>query len=1850
MKEKRNIKKIFSSALFTFFAFFIFGAVSVNAETVMVDSKNAFTKEFRNIDSTSDVVVLARDIEIDMTDPPVVQQLFIYKDKTIDLNGYTLTLPDYQLSIVYNTNATVKFIDSSLNKTGKIVGATDSTGAYPLISVYNTNTTNYGKTYLVFDGINIERTAGGRIISTTGSGKINKVSFINCNIINFDSLIDMRATDKVYLENITFTTEHKPFERWLINSSTLTIKDVISEDCEVVKISSDGDIVETYGETTILTNVTTYANNTTLKVRYKDGFTISNVNLKETLGYSSSTGKNITITNRGTSGLKIESVEVSDNAKFIIEEGNKDEIAAGASDNSWIIKARPGVAGGVYTSIITVKGSNGKSYSANVTLEVEEIEDGYKTIYVTSFDELKDAIDGVKYGSDGVIVTDTSIRKVKLGANIIIPDKKILKFNIINDFVLDLNGYTIDGYTYDRTIMLAYGNNNYQDFDSASLTIIDSSSSQSGTINLGRGAIEIQQFNVNDNNKNYKLIIAGGKYYQKYGQEHYFINFANNDTYWKNKKISFDFKINKGYFEFEGVKGKLLLAQSFVENDQNVNLNISFNNVTLKGRSSYLVYANDKGYTYNDITPEGTDLYIFNSAGKQKLIDDKSISAKASVDYKKYKSDPDFSIGYYEGLKISRKQGFEVTAPTFDKVEYGYSSVTPKSILITNIGENGLGIQNVTVSSADGTKFEISTTGSSGIVEPNATDGTWTIYPVEGLNVGTHEAVITVIDANGNHYTTTIKFVVEPKELTGLGISGLNSKIPFSDPINPTFTGIEGLSESDYKITYSQKDGDRYQEIFFKPNNIGSYKVTITITNENYVNMSSSVTFDIVTKKIDPNVQVIVNKTYTGSQIRPDDVYVRYKGYQFNLDEQFTLEYGKNINVGTGTVIIKPISGNNFTWDDKEVTFNIVAKELTDSNVTLEQTSFRHTGSEIKPKPVVKDGEKILELDTDYELSYSNNIKVGTEAQVIVKGIGNYKGTITNTFSIVAKNPQVIKFADSEVNKTYGDSDFTITANHTIGTGTVKYTSSNIDVATVDETTGKVTIKKAGTTIIKATASATTDYAEETATYTLNVEKKELSYTATVDNKVFDNNKNATVSSIEFTGLVGSESLTKDIDYTVTAEFISADVGNNIDVNVTVTLKNTDIAKNYKLTNTNYVTKANITGKAILEAWITVEENTYTYDGTQKKPNIIVKENGIELQKDTDYTVTYGENINAGKGSIKVIGMGNYSGTFNKEFIINKKNINSTIKIEDIPSVTYDGNNHTPDPTVKDGSTTLVKDRDYTVEHRENLTAGTGYVEISEVSSSNYTFDTVPKGFTISKYVIKEADVTLEYTSTVYDGTLKEPTVTVKMGSIEIPSNEYDVTYLDDHKNVGTVEVRIMVKWDSVNFTGTVIKTFEIVDKTLLTISGINNQQVTYTGSPVELVGTLQVSNDIDPNNLTVKWYKEGTEISRPTNVGTYKVVYSYEDDSYIGSLTVDFEITKKESIVPTLNTYKGVVKDKLSSVVLPTGFKWVDSDEEITKGNKEYNATYTTNNDEANYTTKTIQITVYGKSKVNLNTSVNGLGGTISSSKTDILEGTTETITFTPNTGYIISKVEVNGVDKTSTVVNNKLDVVIDDNDLSVVVTYKVIEYTITINGVANATINPSGIIKVNYNSNKTITIKADLGYNLVSVKVNGTEKIGEITNDKLTLENILTDIEIDVVVEKKLYEVIEGANQKYIIKKDNDAKFKINAEYVNFERGGEVYIDGILVDPSNYTSKSGSTIITFKKDYMNTLSLGEHSLKVLFTNGEANTNFVVAKLSNEINPDTSDNALLYILVGIFSTFSLIEVGTYIYKRKQIN
>lgn len=122
----------------------------------------------------------------------------------------------------------------------------------------------------------------------------------------------------------------------------------------------------------------------------------------------------------------------------------------------------------------------------------------------------------------------------------------------------------------------------------------------------------------------------------------------------------------------------------------------------------------------------------------------------------------------------------------------------------------------------------------------------------------------------------------------------------------------------------------------------------------------------------------------------------------------------------------------------------------------------------------------------------------------------------------------------------------------------------------------------------------------------------------------------------------GSRTLTSGTDYTVAYK-------DNINVGtaqVTVTGKGSytgTVTKEFTITN------ADIAG-----CTVSLNADSYVYNGTAKTPSVTVKDGTDTLKSGTDYTVTYANNTNAGTARVTVTGRGNYTGTVTKNFTIQK--------------------------------------------------------------------------------------------------------------------------------------------------------------------------------------------------------------------------------------------------------------------------------------------------------------------------------------------------------------------------------------------------------------------------------------------------------------------------------------------------------------------------------------------------------------------------------------------------------------------
>ena len=84
----------------------------------------------------------------------------------------------------------------------------------------------------------------------------------------------------------------------------------------------------------------------------------------------------------------------------------------------------------------------------------------------------------------------------------------------------------------------------------------------------------------------------------------------------------------------------------------------------------------------------------------------------------------------------------------------------------------------------------------------------------------------------------------------------------------------------------------------------------------------------------------------------------------------------------------------------------------------------------------------------------------------------------------------------------------------------------------------------------------------------------------------------------------------------------------------------------------------------------------------------------------------------------------------------------------------------------------------------------------------------------------------------------------------------------------------------------------------------------------------------------------------------------------------------------------------------------------------------------------------------------------------------------------------------------------------------------------------------------------------------------------------------------------IIARDNQIYNKASGSDVTITCNGDFAKFTG---IKVDGSVVDSSNYTAVSGSTVLTLKASYLGTLTDGSHTITFVYTDGEANANLTV-------------------------------------------
>lgn len=135
----------------------------------------------------------------------------------------------------------------------------------------------------------------------------------------------------------------------------------------------------------------------------------------------------------------------------------------------------------------------------------------------------------------------------------------------------------------------------------------------------------------------------------------------------------------------------------------------------------------------------------------------------------------------------------------------------------------------------------------------------------------------------------------------------------------------------------------------------------------------------------------------------------------------------------------------------------------------------------------------------------------------------------------------------------------------------------------------------------------------------------------------------------------------------------------------------------------------------------------------------------------------------------------------------------------------------------------------------------------------------------------------------------------------------------------------------------------------------------------------------------------------------------------------------------------------------------------------------------------------------------------------------------------------------------------------------------------------------------------------------------------------------------------IIAGANGTWQKGVKDGLSFTSNAAYEHFQK---VLVDKKELDASNYTVKEGSTIVTLKASYLETLSVGKHTLSIVSETGTAETNFTIRAAStvtatnvttnNAGAPRTGDNSNIALWIATILVAGAALSGNALYNRKR--
>ena len=490
---------------------------------------------------------------------------------------------------------------------------------------------------------------------------------------------------------------------------------------------------------------------------------------------------------------------------------------------------------------------------------------------------------------------------------------------------------------------------------------------------------------------------------------------------------------------------------------------------------------------------------------------------------------------------------------------------------------------------------------------------------------------------------------------------------------------------------------------------------------------------------------------YTGSA---QEVSVTVKDGDTTLVEgvDYTLSYENNVEVGKAIVTATGIG--RYTGTLKK-SFRIVEaypeSQHNYSNYTDKTWTYAYASTSVDYLKLTFNSQTSVESNYDYIYIYTID---GTQ-------VGKYTGTaLAGKTVTVPGNSFKIRLTSDSYGTRYGFKIVDITGHKAESISKCTIIPAQTSVA-YDGTakTPDVTVKDGDTVLVKGV-----DY---TVSYQNNVDIGKAiivvngmgRYTGTLKKSFkivqvlpesdhnYSNNtdktwvypyKNTAVGFIKIT-FSSQTSLENNRDfiyiYTLDDELVGKYTGTEL-AGKTVTVK--DNGFKIRLTSDYSVTRYGFkidkisghTYKKLSSCTIKLSKTSVTYNGAAQKPTVTVKNGSKTLKLNTDYKVTYSKNTNVGTATVKITGMGEYTGTVNKTFTIKKLSL-SKVSVEKISDRKYTGSAIKPKITVTSGGKTISASN-YTVKYSSNTKVGTATVTLTAKGSNTsgskkITFKIIPK-------------------------------------------------------------------------------------------------------------------------------------------------------------------------------------------------------------------------------------------------------------------------------------------------------------------------------------------------------------------------------------------------------------------------------------------------------------------------------------------------------------------------------------------